>query len=118
MKNKSTTYLHKEVSILPDVKSIWEFYLLALNGKIAVLPEWLQRNQQTKKWRKAKGKKIKSFLNSFFTGNSLLTPFYIVNIDVLLDFIDDEIDTESNESVKKVFEDMKKDLESKKLSGV
>jgi len=118
MKNKSKTYLHKEVGILPDIKCIWDFYLLALNGKIAVLPEWLQRNQQTKKWRKAKGKKIKSFLNSFFTGNSLLTPFYIVNIDVLLDFIDDEIDTESNESVKKVFEDMKKDLESKKLSGV
>lgn len=118
MKNKSKTYLHKEVGILPDIKSIWEFYLLALNGKIAVLPEWLQRNQQTKKWRKAKGKKIKSFLSSFFTGNSLLTPFYIVNINVLLDFIDDEIDTESNESVKKVFEDMKKDLESKKLSGV
>jgi len=118
MKNKSTTYLHKEVSIIPDVKTIWDFYILALNGKIAVLPEWLQRNQQTKKWRKAKGKKIKSFLRSFFTGNSLLTPFYIVNIDVLLHFIDDEIDTETNESVKKVFEDMKSELESKKQIGV
>jgi hypothetical protein len=118
MNNKSKTYLHKEVSILPDIKSIWDFYILALNGKITVLPEWLQRNQQTKKWRKAKGKKIKSFLRSFFTGNSLLTPFYIVNIDVLLDYIDDEIDTETNESVKKVFKDMKKELETKKKSGV
>lgn len=118
MNDKSKTYLHKEVSIVPDVKSIWDFYTLALNKKIAVLPEWLQRNQQTKKWRKAKGKKIKSFLRSFFTGNSLLTPFYIVNIDVLLDYIDDEIDTETNVSVKKVFEDMKSELETKKKSGV
>src|SRR6056300_1941044 len=103
MNNKSKTFLHKEVSILPDIKSIWDFYILALKGKITVLPEWLQRNQQTKKWRKAKGKKIKSFLRSFFTGNSLLTPFYTVHVNVLLNYIDAEIEEETDKTVKKVF---------------
>ena len=78
MKSKNKTYLVQEVSINPEVKTVWDFFQLAISGKIAVLPEWLQRHRQTKKWRRAKGKKIRSFLRSFFTGNSLLTPFYTV----------------------------------------
>tara|TARA_Y100000022_G_scaffold163668_1_gene147388 strand:+ start:125 stop:1678 length:1554 start_codon:yes stop_codon:yes gene_type:complete len=118
MKTKKETYLYNDVSINAAAKTVWEFFQLAISGKIAVLPEWLQRHQQTKKWRKAKGKKIRSFLRSFFTGNSVLTPFYMVHVDVLLDYIDDEIDNESDIIVKKVFQDMKKQLLEKKKSGV
>jgi hypothetical protein len=53
MNNKSKTFLHKEVSIFTRHKIYLGFYILALKGKITVLPEWLQRNQQTKKWRKS-----------------------------------------------------------------
>ena len=118
MKTKKETYLYNDVSINAAAKTVWEFFQLAISGKIAVLPEWLQRHQQTKKWRKAKGKKIRSFLRSFFTGNSVLTPFYMVHVDVLLDYIDDEIDNETDKIVKKVFQDMKKQLLEKKKSGV
>ena len=118
MKSKNKTYLVQEVSINPEVKTVWDFFQLAISGKIAVLPEWLQRHRQTKKWRRAKGKKIRSFLRSFFTGNSLLTPFYTVHVNVLLNYIDAEIEEETNKTVKKVFKDMKQQLLDKKKSGV
>jgi hypothetical protein len=118
MKSKNKTYLVQEVSINPEVKTVWDFFQLAISGKIAVLPEWLQRHRQTKKWRRAKGKKIRSFLRSFFTGNSLLTPFYTVHVNVLLNYIDAEIEEETDKTVKKVFKDMKQQLLDKKKSGV
>lgn len=112
------TFLYKDVGINAGIKTVWDFFQLANDNKIAVLPEWLQRHQQTKKWRKAKGKKIRSFLRSFFSGNSILTPFYVVKVEVLLDYIDDEIDNETDKTVKKVFQDMKTQLLEKKKEGV
>jgi len=44
----SKVQLFKEVAIIPDVKTVWDFYTLAMQNKIAVLPEWLQRLQQKK----------------------------------------------------------------------
>jgi len=114
----SKVQLFKEVAIIPDVKTVWDFYTLAMQNKIAVLPEWLQRLQQKKKWRKNKGEKTLSFLQSFFVGNHLLTPFYMVSINVLIDYIENENKLETDKTIKDIHSDMLFTLNNKKSQGV
>jgi hypothetical protein len=112
-----STYILKDVSIVPDIITVGQLLSQARDEKIAVMPEWLQRLRQTKVWKKKGGAKAKSYMYSFFNGNSLLTPFYIVKIEVLYDFIEKEWIREQNESVKKIYSEIKQDLSVKMSAG-
>ena len=53
-------FLRKDVVILPDIKNAGELYNWVVEGKIAVVSEWLQRLRQTRKWQAQKGEKALS----------------------------------------------------------
>ena len=111
-------YLLKKVVVSPLITNIWDLYTKFQEGEIAVLPEWLQRLEQKKKWQRKKGKKCLQYLHSFFTGNSELTPFYIVGINVLIKDIESRLTRKLSKTEKSIYEDMLKTLEQKKLQGV
>jgi hypothetical protein len=110
--------LLKDVQIVPDILTVGELYTRAVNKEIAVMPQWLQRLQQKKKWQKNKGEKSRSFLRSFFNGNSLITPYYIVKIEILLDFIQNEFENEKDKTVSLIYKEMLEDLTDMKSQGV
>jgi hypothetical protein len=95
-----------DVNIFPDTMTVWEFYNKASEGKIALMPTWLQRLKQTKRWSKNKGAKTKSFLRSFFGGNNYLTPFYLVKIKVIYDHIRESAEATEEKYLKLVLKDM------------
>lgn len=113
----NTAYLRPNVQIIPDVRTVGELYLLAKDLKITTMPEWLQRLQQSKKWRADKCKKSKSYLYSFFHGNNFLTAFYVIKIDILLAHINQAVIYENDPDARKIYEDIKKSLEDKKSKG-
>jgi hypothetical protein len=117
---KPTTghYLLKKVVVSPYCENIWDFYTRFQEGEIAVLPEWLQRLEQKKKWQRNKGKKCLEYLHSFFTGNSELTPFYIVDVNILIKDVQSRLTRNLGVTEKKIYEDMLKTLEEKRLQGV
>lgn len=106
-----------DVKINPDVMTVWDFYLKANQGKITVMPTWLQRLKQSKKWSKDKGAKKKSFLRSFFGGNNFLTPFFVVRIEVLYDYIKESFDATEEKYLKLVYKDMLGHLEEEISKG-
>ena len=111
-------FLRKDVVILPDIKNAGELYNWVVEGKIAVVSEWLQRLRQTRKWQAQKGEKALSFLSSFFRGNSLITPFYFIHIHILTDYIEQEVQGELNETRKEIFQDLLNLLSNHKKNGV
>ena len=111
-------FLRKDVVILPDIKTAGELYNWVVEGKIAVVSEWLQRLRQTRKWQAQKGEKALSFLSSFFRGNSLITPFYFIHIHILTDYIEQEVQGELNETRKEIFQDLLNLLSNHKKNGV
>jgi hypothetical protein len=111
-------YIYKNVHVIPDIITTGELYTLAKEGQIAVMPEWLQRLKQTRKWGMDKGAKAKSFLYSFFTGNSMITPFYYVGIDILDDYIRNEYKIETDPTVRKIHQDLLDDIAQNKSKGV
>jgi len=113
-----SVHILKDVTIVPDILTVGDLVTQARDGKIAVMPEWLQRLMQSKAWRAKKGEKAKSYLYSFFNGNSLITPFYLVKIEILSNFIQQEREWEKNKVVKEIYNDIMKDLEAKVSSGV
>lgn len=110
-------YIYKNVSIAPDITTAGQLYNLITEKKVAVMSEWLQRLRQSKKWKAKRGLKIKSFLYSFFTGNSLITPFYYVSIDILDEFIKKEYETEKDPVIKIIFKELKEEIENYKSQG-
>jgi len=115
---KSGYHILKKVYIMPHIFSVWELYTRFKQGEIAVLPEWLQRLQQKKKWTRKKGKRSKQFLYSFFTGNSELTAFYVVNIDILISNIRRKLTENLNVTQKLIYEEMLATLDEKRKQGV
>ena len=107
----TATGIRKDVSIIPDIKTVGDFYQLAKQGQIQVMPEWLQRLRQPKKWRSKNGAKTKSFLQSFFKGNSLLTPFYVIQLEVLKFHILESIRLSDNDITRKIYQDISVKLE-------
>lgn len=108
----------KDVTIVPDIKTIWDLQLAFKEGRIATIPEWLQRLEQPTKWHKNKGKKILSFLRSTFNGNSFCTPFYLVKIEVLIEHLREECERHLEQIVQKIYSEMLADLEKKQSLGV
>ena len=114
----TATGIRKDVSIIPDIKTVGDFYQLAKQGQIQVMPEWLQRLRQPKKWRSKNGAKTKSFLQSFFKGNSLLTPFYVIQSEVLKFHILESIRLSDNDITRKIYQDISVKLEEFESRGV
>jgi hypothetical protein len=109
--------LHKDVIVVPDIKTIGELYTQAIEKRIVVLSEWLQRLQQSRKWRANRGEKSNDFLYSFFKGNSLITPFYFISVDILEEYILNEISVEKNDTICLIYKEMIKDLADYKSKG-
>ena len=112
-------YLKKQVLIEAETVTIWSLYLDVKEKRLVSMNEWLQRLEQKKKWQKTKGKKAVSYIQSFFSGNNILTPFYCVNIDVLKDHLIDSLD-ESNTldyNIKLVYKDMLDTIDDLKRNG-
>ncbi len=114
----TNTGIQKDVIIIPDIKTVGELYNLAKQKQIQVMPEWLQRLMQPKKWQASKGKKTKSFLSSFFKGSSLLTPFYWIQIDVLGEFINEEIELSEDKVREKIYLEIAAKINEYKSAGV
>ena len=102
---------------LPDIWTTKKLYQLYTQNKIVVMPEWLQRLMQKKKWNKNKGERIKSYLYNYFTGCSLIQAFYIVEIPVLKDYLNKNIHLQTNKEIKNIYEDILKEIESLEKEG-
>lgn len=98
--------IRKEVDIHPGLSTVGNLYQMASDRKIVVVDEWLQRLQQSKKWQAKNGAKTKSFLYSFFTGSSDITPFYFIEIGLLIQYVESEIEKETDDIRKIVFQDL------------
>lgn len=118
--NQSTpaALISKDVSLWPDTMTAGELYLKAKDRKIAVLNEWLQRLRQTKKWQANKASKARSFIYSFFNGNSLVTPFYFVQLDVFMDHIKNERNSVVDNAVQQIYDDLLKTCAGYQNDGV
>lgn len=113
-----SAYIIKDVQICPDIMTVYELYDSFREGRIHVMPQWLQRLRQTSKWQKSKCAKAKSFLRYFFGGNSLLTPFYLVKIEVLISHIQSELDAETDKTKLKILKEMYEELQECVSRGV
>jgi len=92
----------KNIIAEPDLWTAQKLYQLYSQNKIVVMPEWLQRLMQKKKWNKNKGERIKSYLFGFFTGRSTIQPFYIVKIEVLEEHIVEQIALQTQKEIKNI----------------
>jgi hypothetical protein len=106
-----------DVQIIPDVKNVWDLYLQCKEGHIITKPEWLQRLRQTKRWTKNSAEKTKSFLRSFFGGNSLLTPFYLIGVNVLVEHVQKEIETTTEPYIREIDQNILKELNEEIRNG-
>ena len=109
--------IRKNIVARPDIWTTKELYQLYSQKKIVVMPEWLQRLMQKKKWNKNKGERIKSYLYGFFTGCSTIQPFYIVKIPVLKEHLKSNINLQTNEEVKNIYKDILEEVESYEKDG-
>lgn len=109
--------LHKDVHVIPDIKTVGDLYTQAIEKRIVVLSEWLQRLQQSRKWRANRCEKAKSFLYSFFKGNSLITPFYLISIDILKEYVENDLLVERNDTIRLIYNEMLQDLVNYKSNG-
>ena len=110
--------ISKDVSLVPDIMTAGDLYTKAQDRKIAVLNEWLQRLRQTKKWQTNKAFKARSFIYSFFNGNSLVTPFYFVQLDVFIDHIENERNSVVDNTVQQIYDDLLKTCAKYQADGV
>jgi len=107
----------KNIIAEPDLWTAQKLYQLYSQNKIVVLPEWLQRLMQKKKWNKNKGERIKSYLHGFFTGRSTIQPFYIVKIEVLEEHIEEQIALQTQKEIKNIYNDILEEIQSLKKEG-
>jgi len=110
--------IEHNISTTVDVIPAFQLYKDFAEGRIVVMQEWLQRLTQKKKWTKNKGEKIKSYLYSFFTGDNLLQPFFLVNISVLMKHIDQDMKSIVDPSIKKLYTSIQESLQQLMLEGV
>ena len=110
--------ISKDVSLVPDIMTAGDLYTKAQDRKIAVLNEWLQRLRQTKKWQTNKAFKARSFIYSFFNGNSLVTPFYFVRLDIFIDHIENERNSVVDNTVQQIYDDLLKTCAKYQADGV
>lgn len=109
--------LMKSVVINVTDMRVEDLYKLYESKKLVTMPEWLQRLRQTSKWNHAKGLKARSFNWSFFNGNSVLTSFYIIAIDILREHLVEELEYEKSKYVKMIYEGMLRDIDQAKTDG-
>ena len=109
--------IQKRVVIQDYDETIFDFLTKYEEGKIVIIPKWLQRLMRVQVWEQNNWKNIREYVYSFFTGESNLQPFYIVPIDHMLEQVEIEKQYITHDLSLKAFNEIIQILKNHKKDG-
>ena len=109
--------IQKRVIIEDYDDTIFNFLTRYQEGKIVIIPKWLQRLMRVQVWEQNNWKNIREYVYSFFTGESNLQPFYIVPIEHMLKQVESEKQYITHRLSLKAFNEIIQILKDHKRDG-
>jgi len=100
-----------------DISTIGTLVTCFKEGKIVILPKWLQRLLRKSKWEASRWQNIREYNDAFFNGESNLQPFYLAPIDVLLSQIEEDMEYITGELSLKAYNEIVTELKNKLKNG-